>query len=44
MISEVEVSKAECQNLQADKDALVLSRSNIEKEAKVTLTDFGKLQ
>ena len=44
MISEVEVSKAECQTLQADKYALVLSTSNIEKEAKVTLADFGKLQ
>ena len=33
MISEVELSKAECQNLQADKDALVLSVGNIEKES-----------
>ena len=44
MINEVEVSKAECKTLQADKYALVLSTRNIEKEAKVTLEDFGKLQ
>ena len=44
MISEIEVSKAECQTLQWNKDALVLSISNIEKEAKVTLAYFGKLR
>ena len=43
MISEVEVSKAECQTLQADKDALVLSIGNIEKESHATSADFGKL-
>ena len=32
MISEIEVSKAECQTLQSDKDALVLSTRNIEKD------------
>ena len=44
MISEIEVSKAECQTLQLDKDALVLSTSNIENESKAILADFGKLQ
>ena len=44
MISEVELSKVECQNLHADKDALVLSARNIEKESQATLADFGKLQ
>ena len=44
MISEVEVSKVECQTLQEDKDALVLSAGNIEKESQATLADFGKLQ
>ena len=43
MISEVELSKAECQTLHADKDALVLSAGNIEKESQATLADFGKL-
>ena len=33
MTSEVELSKAECQTLQEDKDALVLSAGNIEKES-----------
>ena len=31
MIDEVKVSKVECQTLQVDKDALVLSPGNIEK-------------
>ena len=44
MISEIEVSKAECQTLQSNKDALVLSTSNVEKESKAILADFGKLQ
>ena len=44
MISEVEVSKAECQTILVDKDDFVLSTSNIEKEAKVTLAYFGKLK
>ena len=44
MISEVMVSKVECQTLQANKDALVLSAGNIEKESQDTLADFGKLQ
>ena len=44
MISEMEVSKADCQTLQSDKYALVLSASNIEKESQATLADFGKLQ
>ena len=44
MISEVKVSKEKCQTLQADKDALVLSAGNIEKESQATLADFGKLQ
>ena len=43
MISEIEVSKAECQTLQSDKDALVLSTSNVENESKAILADFGKL-
>ena len=33
IISEVKVSKANCQTLQADKDALVLFAGNIEKES-----------
>ena len=44
MISEVKVSKEECQNIQANEDALVLSAWNIEKESQATLADFGKLQ
>ena len=44
MISEVELSKAKCQTLQGDKDALLLSAGNIEKESQATLADFGKLQ
>ena len=43
MISEVEVSKAECQTLQSDKDALELSASNIERESKATLAECEKL-
>ena len=37
MISEIEVSKAECQTLQSNKDALVLSTSNIEKDIRGNL-------
>ena len=44
MISEIEESKAECQALQLDKDALVLSASNIDKESKVSLGECEKLQ
>ena len=44
MIGEVEVSKAECQNLQADKYALVISAGNIEKNAHTTLAELGKLK
>ena len=44
MISEIEESKEECQTLQSDKDALVLSASNIEKESKAILAYFGRLQ
>ena len=44
MISEVEVSKAECQTLQVDKDDLVISVGNIEKENQATLAEFEKLQ
>ena len=49
MISEIEVSKAECQTLQSDKDALFLPPKqsarlyNIEKESKAILADFGRL-
>ena len=43
MISEIEESKAECQTLQSDKDALVLSASNIERESKATLSEFERL-
>ena len=38
MIGEVEVSKVECQTLQADKYALVISAGNIEKENQATLS------
>ena len=44
MIGEVKVSKMECQNLQADKDALVISAKNIEKNSQATLEELGKLQ
>ena len=44
MISKVELSKVECQTLQEDKYALVLSVGNIEKESQDTLENFGKLQ
>ena len=44
MISEVKVSKAECQILQADKDALVISRESIEKNSQATSAELGKLQ
>ena len=44
MISEIEVSKAECQTPQSEKDALVLSARNRKKESKAILADFGRLQ
>ena len=44
MISKIEESKAECQTLQSDKDGLVLSASNIERESKATLSEFERLQ
>ena len=44
MIGEVEVSKAEFQTLQADKDALVVFAENTDKNAQTTLSEFGKLQ
>ena len=44
MIGEFEVSKAECQTLQAQKDALVISAGNTEKNAQTTLSEFGNLQ
>ena len=44
IISEIGESKAECQNLQSDKDDLILSASNIKIESKTTLAEFGKLQ
>ena len=44
IISEIEESKAKCKTLQLDKDALVLSASNIERESKDTLSQFGRLQ
>ena len=44
MISEIEESKAACQTLQWNKDALVLSASNIERESKATLSEFEKHQ
>ena len=43
MISEVKVSKVECQTLQVDKYALVISAGNIEKENHATLAEFEKL-
>ena len=44
MNSEIEGSKAKFQTLQSDKDALVLSASNIERESKATLAEFERLQ
>ena len=44
IINEVEVSKVECETLQSEKDALVLSTSNIEKLSKAILPNFGRLQ
>ena len=44
MISEIEDSKAKCQTLQSDKDALVLLVNNIERESKATLGECEKLQ
>ena len=46
MLSNIEESKVECQTLQSDKDALVLSASNIERESKrkyeATLSEFER--
>ena len=44
MISKFELSKAECQTLQEDKYALIISVGNIEKENQDTLAEFEKLQ
>ena len=44
MVIEVKVSKVECHTLQANKDAFVISTSNIEKENQATLAEFEKLQ
>ena len=44
MISEIEGSKAKLQTLQLEKDALVLSARNIERESKATLVECKKLQ
>ena len=43
MIGEVKVSKVECQTLQADKDALVVSTENMERNSQATLVELGKL-
>ena len=44
MLYEIEVAKVEFHNLQLDKDALVLSISNIEKVSKAILAYFQRLQ
>ena len=44
MIDEFKVSKVEFQTLQAEKDYLVISVGNIEKNVQNTLSEFGKLQ
>ena len=44
MIGEIEESKVECQTLQSNKDALVLSARNIERESKATLAECERLQ
>ena len=44
MIGEVKVSKAECQTLQEDKDDLVVSAENIERNSQATSAELGKLQ
>ena len=44
MIDGFEVSKAECRNIHEEKDTLVISTGNIEKDSQATLTEFGKLQ
>ena len=43
IISEIEESKVECQTLHLDKDDLVLSARNIERESKATLPEFERL-
>ena len=44
MIGEVKLSRTECQNLQADKDALAISAENTENNSQVTLVELQKLQ
>ena len=44
MIGEVKVSKIECQTLQEDKDVLVVSVENIERNSQATSAELGKLQ
>ena len=44
MISEVKVSKVECQTLQVDKDALVVSSENTERDYQAISAELGKLQ
>jgi len=43
MIGEVKVSRIECQNLQADKDALAISVETTKKSSQVTLAELQKL-
>ena len=43
MIGEVKVSKEECQTLQADKDPLVVSAKNMEKNSQAISAELGKL-
>ena len=44
MISEIKVSKVECQNLKVDKEALKISTGNIERNAQATSAEFEKPQ
>ena len=44
MIGEAKVSKVECQILQVDKDAIVISRERIENNSQATSAELGKLQ
>ena len=44
MIDEVKVSNVECQTLQVDKDALVVSIENMERNSQATSAELGKLQ
>ena len=44
MIGEVEISKEECHNLQADKDALIIYAGNIENNSQTTMPELVKLQ